>query len=438
MRAQLRKLFCSRQGTSGNVAIIFSLAIVPIVGALGAAVDYSMANKDRTSMQKALDATALALAKLMPLSQAQLDERGWEIFSASLGKLNVNMPPSGLVIKTPVVGRIDLSATGQYSPQIAGLVGVDTFPVAVNARVIWGMKKLELALALDNTGSMASSNKMTELKKAAKTLLTTLQKSAKSDGDVKVSIIPFNTMVNTGESPSTWWVTKGDWDKKEGKCNKKDWGGNEYSPKSTCEYFGGSWNPTAYNNGQFKGCVEDRQKDLSLDYDVKDKTPESGNDNTKFPARRCPGGLTELLPLTYDWKKLDKKIDDMDSDGNTNVTIGLVWAWHSLTSGVPLTGASAPSKDLNKIIILMTDGDNTENRWSNNEMSINARTALTCANIKNAGVQIYTIRVIDGNANLLQECASDASMYYDVQNASQLSAVFNSIGETLAKLHLSE
>ena len=42
------------------------------------------------------------------------------------------------------------------------------------------MKKLELALALDNTGSMASSNKMTELKKAAQTLLTTLKNAAKT------------------------------------------------------------------------------------------------------------------------------------------------------------------------------------------------------------------------------------------------------------------
>ena len=52
--------------------------------------------------------------------------------------------------------------------------------------VKWGVKKLELALVLDNTGSMASNGKMTELKTAAKNLLTTLKNAAKQPGDVKV------------------------------------------------------------------------------------------------------------------------------------------------------------------------------------------------------------------------------------------------------------
>ncbi len=86
----------------------------------------------------------------------------------------------------------------------------------------------------------------------------------------------------------------------------------------------------------------------------------------------------------------------------------------------------------------MTDGENTENRWTKNSSSIDARTAATCTAVKAAGIKIYTIRVINGDANLLRYCASDPSMYYDVQNASQLTSVFNSIGATLAQLHLSQ
>ena len=48
--------------------------------------------------------------------------------------------------------------------------------LSVSTEVVWGVKKLELALALDVTGSMASNNKMTELKKAAKSLLTTMKR----------------------------------------------------------------------------------------------------------------------------------------------------------------------------------------------------------------------------------------------------------------------
>jgi hypothetical protein len=97
---------------------------------------------------------------------------------------------------------------------------------------------------------------------------------------------------------------------------------------------------------------------------------------------------------------------------------------------------------LSKIIILMTDGLNTQNRWDGNGFdpcdSCDTRTALACTNAKAAGIKIYTIRVIDGDANLLRNCASDPSMYYDVQNASQLTAVFNAIGGQLANLHLSQ
>lgn len=434
-----RQFMSGARSRAGNVAIIFSLAIVPIVGFVGAALDYSMANANRTSMQKAIDSTALALAKLMPLTQAELDSKGWQIFSANLGSLQVAMPQSGLVITTPTVGKIHLVATGHYTPQISGAIGIHSFPVSVKSEVQWGMKKLELALALDNTGSMASDSKMTELKKAAKNLLTTLSKSAQKQGDVKVSVIPFNTMVNTGQKRTTSWIKKGDWDEKEGSCNKDSWWVT-YKTKTDCNYAGGSWSAVTYNDTNFTGCVEDRDKDTNLNYDVLDTTPTG--DSSKFPARRCTGNLEPMMPLSYDWTALANKIDGMESNGATNVTIGLVWAWHSLTSNEPLTQAAAASNDLSKYIILMTDGDNTQNRWGGNGSSYcsqcDTRTALACTNVKAAGIKIYTIRVIDGNATLLRNCASDPSMYFDVQNANQLSSVFNSIGATLAQLHLSQ
>ncbi len=418
-----RQFWSGSRSRAGNVAIIFSLAIVPIVGGIGAALDYSMANSNRTSMQKALDSTALALAKLMPLSQAQLDEKGWQIFSANLGTLKVNMPQSGLVITTPTIGKINLVATGQYTPQISGFMGVNAFPVSVNTEVQWGMKKLELALALDNTGSMDDNNKMTELKKAAKNLLSILQVSVLNPGDVKIAIIPFHGQVRVDTSVYNYngsWLKWTDWDNDNQTCS--GWGWNQScSPK---------------NHNQWDGCIEDRDQSN----DTNDTAPSSNA--TKFPAKQCSWSLTTMLPLTYDWTALNNKIDAMQPSGATNVTIGLVWAWHALTQSEPLTQAAASSTDLSKVIILMTDGMNTINRWGGNGSSpcasCTARMSLACTNAKAAGIQIYTIRVIDGDADALRACASDPSMYYDVQTASQLTSVFNSIGATLAKLHLAK
>jgi hypothetical protein len=44
--------------------------------------------------------------------------------------------------------------------------------------------------------------------------------------------------------------------------------------------------------------------------------------------------------------------------------------------------------------------------------------------------------VIDGNATLLRNCATNPTMYYDVQNATQLNTVFSAIAQNLANLRI--
>ena len=85
--------------------------------------------------------------------------------------------------------------------------------------------------------------------------------------------------------------------------------------------------------------------------------------------------------------------------------------------------------------------ENTENRWDNNPADIDLRTKKACENIKKDvfnNIKVYMVRVIEGNASLLQSCASKPDMYFDVQNASQLNAVFKQISENLASLRISK
>lgn len=128
----------------------------------------------------------------------------------------------------------------------------------------------------------------------------------------------------------------------------------------------------------------------------------------------------------------------MQPVGNTNVSIGMAWAWHALTKGEPLTEAENPASDLDKVVILLTDGDNTENRWGSGQTQINNRTSATCTNAKAAGIAIYTIRMIDGNANLLRSCATNPGMFYDVDNAADLNTVFATIAQNLAGLRIAK
>src|SRR6185503_6012278 len=52
-----------RIASGANVTVTFALSTIPIVGFVGAAVDYSNANSVKTALQAAADSTALMLSK---------------------------------------------------------------------------------------------------------------------------------------------------------------------------------------------------------------------------------------------------------------------------------------------------------------------------------------------------------------------------------------
>jgi len=72
-----------RRNCAGTIAPIFALAMLPVMTAVGAAVDYSSANKIRSSMQVALDTAMLAGAKDGSSNWAQV---ALDVFSANVAK----------------------------------------------------------------------------------------------------------------------------------------------------------------------------------------------------------------------------------------------------------------------------------------------------------------------------------------------------------------
>ena len=417
---------CDRRG---NVAMTFALALIPLVGGIGAAVDYSRANSARTAMQAALDATGLILSRdAEALTPEQLQAKAVSVFQANFNRPGVKDIKVTSAFAVPQAGsfQLQLSASGTIDTTFAALWQPE-MAIGSNAQIVWGMKRLELVLALDNTGSMASSNKMTQLKLAAKDLLKTLQNAAKKPDDVKVGIVPFATDVNVGTANrDAPWIRWDEWEENNGSCVL--W---FYTTKSSCERARLRWTPADKNT--WKGCVTDRDQDN----DVGNAPASAGTKATLYPANQASNCPTAMMTLTNDWSALNGKVDAMTPTGNTNVTIGLQMAFQILSPVSPFN-AAAPQDDLDKVIILLTDGDNTQNRWSSSQKPIDARTKLACANVNAANIKLYTVRVINGNASLLRDCATKSDMYYDVENAAQLSAVFSTIAQNLAKLRLSK
>ena len=403
--------FSAAQG--GSTAIIFALAIIPLFGAVGAAVDYSRANSVKAAMQAGLDSAVLMLAKEAGgLSNAQMTQKAGQYFKASFHRTeahNVNIRPEYLRVDGGF--SLTLHGTADVDAAFVRLFGISHLRISSLATVNWGIKKLELALVLDNTGSMGEYGKIDALKTATSQMLDKLRTAAGNGDDIRVSIVPFDTHVNIGAANRNQpWIDWSLYDKNANLVRPVNYPGNAHA----------GWD----------GCVIDRDQP----HDVRNTAP-SRNPDTFYPAVDC--NLASLQPLTSDWNALDRKAGQMKASGNTDLTIGLVWGWNMLTPQVPLSTARPPKRDLAKVIVFLTDGKNTENRWSTNANQIDARTRTLCDDIKKSGVDVFTVRVIEGNASLLKGCATRPDMYFEVSQASGIMSAFAQITDQLTKLHLS-
>ena len=86
----------------------------------------------------------------------------------------------------------------------------------------------------------------------------------------------------------------------------------------------------------------------------------------------------------------------------------------------------------------MTKSIKRHNR--SNVTQANNYTLDICTEAKSLGIEVYTIAFdLDDEATktMLKTCATDASYYYDADNATELEDAFSAIGRDLAELAIS-
>src|SRR5882672_1693855 len=94
-----RRVRTFRYAKAGNVILTFALATVPLVGLVGAAVDYSRGNSAKAAMQQAIDATGLILSKdASSMLQSDLNDKASNLF-----KTLVNRPEIQNIVVTPTM-----------------------------------------------------------------------------------------------------------------------------------------------------------------------------------------------------------------------------------------------------------------------------------------------------------------------------------------------
>jgi Flp pilus assembly protein TadG len=438
----------------GNVAMMFAVLLPVLLTSIGAAIDFSRAAKLRTAMQSAVDATALMISKeASGLTAAQITTKAQTYFNALFTYPEV----SGVTFTAVYTANsgsgasVKVDATGSMPTDFMKFGNINNVAINASSTTKWGNIRYRVALALDNTGSMASDGKMTELKSAATTLINDFYNMAGSDADVYISIVPFSKDVNVGSNKQNeTWVRWTEWEAFNGACN----GDSSKKNKTDCNNAGRIWTPLGH--GSWNGCVMDRDQN----YDTTGEALANSPTGVMAPAHQygdCPVSVLGMTPVKSQKQTLLDKIDDMIPVGTTNQSIGMFWAWQSLKSTGPFTG---PSKNNSytylDVIILLTDGLNTENRFSSgctywgtwllgcsHEPDVDARQQLLCGSIKTAGVKVFAIQVATDNdavSTVTKNCTSEPNNpnYFSyITQASQMTVKFQNIFKELSKLRVS-
>lgn len=226
------------------------------------------------------------------------------------------------------------------------------------------------------------------------------------------------------------------------------------------------------NNGRGQECNNgngndptnpDNWDDVSIhrDYDY-----YSDVDTEIGPGFSCE--MSPILPLTTHFQTVRNSIRSLSAQGSTNIAQGTVWGYHALSPSAPLTEGDRYSQSIQKVMIILSDGNNVvvarENHPGGSDFSaygymenerleglprrydttdimdtMDERTLLACENAKDDGIRIFTIRVSledERSDELLRACASAPEDYIDVPDSDRLDEAFREITDRISQLYL--
>jgi len=537
----------------GNIAMIFALALPPMILMILGGVDIARVSTVRMNVQDALDAATLAAARSQYTDDPNIRRVGMAALQANLapyGDVSLDTTNTTFRLNT-TTGAVEADAKVGVRAMVANIVLPpygqffdDVLPANAHSEVLRSNNRIEVALVLDNTGSMAGA-KLSNTKAAAIDLINRLEaadgRSIEPDA-IKISLVPFSMTVRVAQggtnTPPVFMSNAA-----------AHTGGGLYNG-STNPYsvFGegvGRFTLFGAMNTTWGGCVESRPQP----YDIRDTAPSSGDQATMFvpyfapdepdkaaypndstwkgwqyesndylpdgrptstanpafttaalrnaewfnrvrkttaqyqatprgtlttafgPNRGCD--LQPLIRLTDNYAALRTAVNNMIASGNTNVPLGTMWGWHTLSPRAPFgDGRPYGTERTKKIIIIMTDGENvmTDNTnpndssynglgyiWQNRLGIISGNDATRrqrmdnrldnatagaedmCGNMKTAGLEVYTVAVqVDATAQtLLRRCATDTDHYFPVDSAAGIGAAFDRIAGAIENLRIS-
>jgi Flp pilus assembly protein TadG len=344
----LRRLKAFRQDEEGSLLIFGLFCFVMMLLLTGVALDLMRFEERRTTLQNTIDRASLAAADL----QQTLPPK--EVVKDYFRKAGLTPPTdSQIQVFQSSHGdsrRVSVGVSESMPTWFMKMVGIETLSTPAVSTAEESVGKIEISLILDVSGSMAGS-RINNLIPAAKSFVDQIFDSAEDD-KVSISIIPYSTQVSLSDKLISYFnVTT---EQTVSNCI-------EFEPSM------GDFTTTAVSFGSNPG---DR------------KYQRNGNFDPFYRAsppylRNCdPAADREILPFSSDRTALKTFIGNLQAQGNTSIDLGMKWGAALLDPSMQdVVSNMVSSGDLSsvvdgrpfsyddgqvlKIIVLMTDGENT-------------------------------------------------------------------------------
>lgn len=446
----------------GAVLPLVGLSMLALTAAVGVAIDVERAQQVQSKLSSALDAAGLAAGATV--NTADIQSEASKYMNANF-RNHMGATISNLVA-TPNADNtiISLSATATVDTAFMKIFGYNTVTVSADSEITRESKGLELVMVLDNTGSMSGS-KLASLKTAATDMINILYGNNITVPNLWVGLVPFSQTVNIGSSRTSW--TNADtylwgpepWDGcVDARSSGEDVTDTPPASEPFRKYYWGchtshnAWYGTNWNrdNCSTSGTVRYR----------------SNLGAYRGPNKYCPQQVT---PMTANKGTITDAIDDMEAVGLTHINLGAAWGWRMLSPrwrglwGGEMNAANLPldynTQNMNKAIIIMTDGDHTMSNSANTaygylnqgvlgtthrgtaENRLDDRLSQVCTSMKNENVIVYTVSfgsISTSSQTMLRNCASQVDFYFNSPSSADLQQAFRAIGDSLASLRVSK
>lgn len=409
MKNAISRLLSLYSNARGNVAMIFALAIVPILMVAGTAIDLGRISNAKMQLQISIDNAVLAAANLQYDDDPKKVVTNW--VESQMGVLGYET--SSFVVQTEITKNVSSKeVTGTVSMVLPmammSLAGNEDITITVSSTAFQSIPNLELAMVLDISSSM-NGNRLKSLKSAS-TLFVDLMLTDDTKASTSISVVPFGGTVNIGETlfeefavplPADSEDKKDKKDKKdkEDKKDKKDKDDSEPENDTILDPDEDSYEDVEENDFRFSDgdyCIEAFQDDYDMDL-----IPETSRSQVPHFWRWwnfhgwCPHEDSAVFLNSNDQSALEKHLNGMVLSDGTGMDIGALWGLKVLSPDYRgLVGGDFSDRPLDmdaeqsrKVMIVMTDGNITQqdrpedyslfnthtNRSDNNEANGNGK-----------------------------------------------------------------